>query len=156
MKPLNIAQRSYVALTYTLATAALYFSNQTSTYLAGPYAYLIWLLIHAFTESYLLGTIIIVHGIPIQFEDICTGTLLIGLAAVFLFVRGSRKLMIFAAASLLFVLNVARILLVIATLVLFGLETAALTHDAMYIAFTAISMGFSVYGAMPLLRAVEV
>jgi exosortase/archaeosortase family protein len=137
-------------------TAVLYFSNQTSTYLAGPYAYLIWLLVDPFTKSYLLGNVILVRGIPIQFEDICTGTLLIGMAVVFLFVRGSSRLRMLTAASALFLLNMARILLVIAALVSFGLETAAITHDAMYIAFTAISMGFSVYGTMPLLRAAEV
>jgi len=78
------------------------------------------------------------------------------MAVVFLFVRGSSRLRLLAAASALFLLNMARILLVIAALVFFGLETAAITHDAMYIAFTAISMGFSAYGAMPLLRAAEV
>jgi len=156
LRPLGLVQRSYFALAYVLVTAVLYFSNQTSTYLAGPYAYLIWLLVDSFTKSYLLGNVILVRGIPIQFEDICTGTLLIGMAVVFLFVRGSSRLRLLAAASALFLLNIARILLVIAALVFLGLETAAITHDAMYIAFTAISMGFSVYGAMPLLRAAEV
>ena len=153
LRPLSIAQRSYVALTYSVGTAVLYFSNQTSTYLSGPYAYLIWLLVHPFARVYLIGEVLLVRGIPVQFEDICTGTLLIGMAAVFLYVRGSSKRVIFAAGASLFLLNIVRILLVIATLVLFSLEIAAMTHDVMYVAFTAISMGFSVYGALPLLRS---
>jgi len=153
MKPLL---KCYVVLSYVIGTALLYFTNQASRYIAEPYAYLSWLIIKPFTTVYLFGSTMIVNGIPVIFEDICTGVWLIGLAAMFLWLRGSSKLTIVVGLVGLFALNTLRIALVVLALQSYAFPIAATFHDIFYAIFTGTAVMISLYGAWPLLNEKKV
>jgi hypothetical protein len=151
MNALSHVQRSYVALAYTIATAAFYFANETSTYLASSYAYFVWLLVRPAVGSYLIGSIMLVNGTVVRFEDVCTGLLLIGMAVVFLWLRGTGKMVLVGVSAILFCVNTLRAVLVILVLQHMGLPTAAALHDLFYFGLTAVSIAIAAYGVWPLL-----
>jgi len=81
--------------------------------------------------------------------DVCSLVPLIGLVAVFLWLRGVRWLHGVVVLSALFLLNLVRVFVVALVLARFGLGAAIYVHDIAYAAFTIVTVGVVAYCAIP-------
>jgi len=77
--------------------------------------------------------------------DVCSLVPLIGLVAVFLWVRGVRWLTAAVVVAGYFALNLVRVFGVAFALVNFGFEAASRVHDLTYAAFTILAIGIIAY-----------
>jgi hypothetical protein len=84
-------------------------------------------------------------AVSLQVTDVCSLMPLIGLVAVFLWVRGVKLSNGLIVLTILFLLNLARVFAVAFAAANSGLTAATHVHDFAYAAFTIVTIGIIAY-----------
>lgn len=151
---MNVRIRVTVAFSYTLLLFLFAVLVPSSHFISLPFAWLFFLMLKLLVPGVLLGTdgasiFVPSSGSVLEVTDVCSLVPLIGLVAVFLWVRGVGWRWSVAVIVLFFVLNLVRILGVGLVLASSGWSTAARVHDIAYASFTVASIGVVAYCCLP-------
>jgi hypothetical protein len=119
----------------------------SSRFISGPFAWLFFLMLKPFIPVILGadGVSLYVGCSCLNVTDVCSLVPLIGLVAVFLWLRGVTSLQAVVVLSALFLLNLVRVFLVAWVLANFGSGAAMYVHNIAYAAFTIVAVGIVAY-----------
>ena len=145
--------RVRVAVAFAYAVFLLLFAVffPSSRFISGPFAWLFFSMLKPFIPVILGadGVSLYVGCSCLNVTDVCSLVPLIGLVAVFLWLRGVRWLHGVVVLSALFLLNLVRVFVVALVLASLGLEAAMYIHNIAYATFTIAAVGVTAYCAIP-------
>lgn len=141
--------RVRVAVAFAYAVLLLLFAVffPSSRFISGPFAWLFFLMLKPFIPVVLGadGVSLYVACSCLSVTDVCSLVPLIGLVAIFLWLRGVRWLHGIVILSTLFLLNLVRVFVVALVLASLGLGAATYVHNIAYAAFTIAAAGIVAY-----------
>jgi hypothetical protein len=143
----DLRVRVAVAFAYAVLLLLLAVFFPSSRFISGPFAWLFFLMLKPFIPVVLGadGVSLYVGCSCLNVTDVCSLMPLIGLVAVFLWVRGVRWLNGVAVLAGYFALNLVRVFGVAFALANLGFEAASRVHDLTYAAFTILAVGIIAY-----------
>jgi hypothetical protein len=148
-------RKVFTVLVFVIVVTVYYLADPQSTTLASAFATFVYYMIRPFMNVELAGNLILVRSYIGIFEDVCTGLILICIAAAFVWLREIALWKITILTIVLFELNLLRVVITLALLYKGDFSAATTFHNGAYITTTAVSIGIMLYGVLPFFTAIE-